>query len=71
MPMLKRVLMLAVLASLLAAGAAQPAWAGCTTDLIECYEGAAAEDSFWWRWAMGIDCELDYVECVREKVVGA
>ncbi len=71
MPMLKRLVMLTVLASLMAAGAAQPAWAGCTTDLGECFEQAAAEDSFWWRWAMGIDCELDYAECVRIKLIGA
>jgi hypothetical protein len=54
----------------LTVGAPQPATAGCTTDLIDCYYAAAAVDDFWRRWAAGIDCELDYVECVRIKIIG-
>lgn len=49
----------------------QAAFAGCTTDLADCYIAAANVDSFWYRWATGLDCELDYVECVREKLIGA
>ena len=32
---------------------------------------AAKIESLWYRWAAGIDCELDYVECVRVKLIGA
>jgi hypothetical protein len=48
----------------------QPAFAGCTTDLGDCYLRAAKIDSFWYRWATGIDCELDYTDCVRRHVIG-
>ena len=48
----------------------QSALAGCTTDLADCYAKAAGIDSFWYRWAAGLDCELDYVDCVREKLIG-
>ncbi|HET7698315.1 MAG TPA: hypothetical protein VFK57_21545 [Vicinamibacterales bacterium] len=48
----------------------QPALAGCTTTLADCYTAAAKIDSFWYRWAAGLDCELDYVECVRVKLIG-
>jgi hypothetical protein len=58
-----------VLAGLVAAP--RTAMAGCTTTLADCYTAAAKIDSFWYRWAAGLDCELDYVECVREKLIGA
>lgn len=48
----------------------RPALAGCTTDLAACFEAAAKVDSFWYRWATGLDCELDFAECVRIKVLG-
>lgn len=48
----------------------RPAVAGCATDLGLCFEVAAKVDSFWYRWAAGLDCELDFAECVRVKVVG-
>jgi hypothetical protein len=52
-------------------GAAQTARAAeCATDLLECYERAAREEGFWARWAAGLDCELDFVECARIKIVG-
>jgi hypothetical protein len=66
--MLKKTLMALVLLSGLAAP--RPALAGCTTDLADCYERAAKIDSFWYRWAAGLDCELDYAECVRIKLIG-
>jgi hypothetical protein len=47
------------------------AMAGCTTDLADCYERAAQVEGFWYRWAAGLDCELDFAECVRIKLVGA
>ena len=67
--MVKKMLMtLAVIASCLAAE--RPALAGCTTDLADCYVRAARVDSFWYRWATGLDCELDYVGCVRTRLKG-
>ena len=68
--MVKKILMtLVVIAGSLAAP--RPAMAGCTTDLADCYLAAAKIDSFWYRWAAGLDCELDYAECVRIKLIGA
>ena len=67
--MVKKTLMtLAVIAGCLAAP--RPAMAGCTTTLADCYLAAAKIDSFWYRWAAGLDCELDYAECVRIKLTG-
>ena len=42
----------------------------CATNLISCYERAAKIDSFWYRWAAGIDCELKFVKCSREMIIG-
>ena len=67
--MVKKVLFAAlVLTGLIAVP--RPALAGCTTALADCYTAAAKIDSFWYRWAAGLDCELDYVECVRVKLIG-
>lgn len=44
--------------------------AGCTTDLFDCYQRAARQDSFWYRFAEGLDCELDYAGCVRRRLTG-
>lgn len=52
------------------AGAVRQADAGCSTDLLDCYQQAANIESFWYRWAAGLDCELDFVECTRVKLVG-
>jgi hypothetical protein len=61
------VMLLVILGSLVAE---RPASAGCTTALADCYLAAARIDSFWYRWAAGLDCELDYTDCVRTKLVG-
>jgi hypothetical protein len=45
--------------------------ASCTSTLGDCYTAAAKIDSFWYRWAAGLECELDYAECVRMMLVGA
>ena len=68
--MVKKMLMIMVVAAGSLA-APRPALAGCTTDLGDCYLAAAKVDSFWYRWAAGLDCELDYAECVRIKLIGA
>jgi len=46
------------------------AFAGCFTDLANCYNEAAKKDSWIERWLAGLDCELDFIECVREKLIG-
>ena len=46
----------------------RPAMAGCTIDAARIATAAAAKiDSFWYRWAAGLDCELDFTECVRDQ----
>jgi hypothetical protein len=60
-----------VFAAAMIAANVQPAQAGCFTDLADCFQRAANIDSFWYRWAAGLDCELDLVECTRIKLVGS
>lgn len=48
----------------------RPATAECNTAMMQCFEAAAKIDSFWYRWAAGLDCELDYAECMRIKLIG-
>ena len=48
----------------------QSAQAGCTVAMSQCMEAAAKIDSFWYRFAAGLDCELDFAECVRTKLIG-
>ena len=43
---------------------------GCTVTLLKCYEAAAKIDSFWYRWAAGLDCEFEFTGCVRRTVMG-
>ena len=66
--MVKKLVFLAVI--LMGFAAPRPASAGCTTDLLDCYGRAGRIDSFWYRTAAGLDCELDYTECVRLQVLG-
>ena len=51
--------------------APRPALAGCNSDLLDCYQRAATIDNFWYRTAAGLDCELDYADCLRQALVGA
>ena len=46
------------------------AFAGCADDLGACYYRVAARDGFWKRLTGGIDCELDFIECARKKIIG-
>jgi len=66
--MVKKFVFLAVI--LMGFAAPRPASAGCTVSLLDCYGRAAAIDSFWYRTASGLDCELDYTDCVRRRVLG-
>jgi len=45
--------------------------AGCASDLLDCYTRAANIDSFWYRTAAGLDCELDFADCARQRLIGA
>jgi hypothetical protein len=64
--MVKKVLLLAIV--LMGFATPQSAFAGCTVDLLDCYGRAAGIDSFWYRTAAGLDCELEYVGCVNRVV---
>ena len=44
--------------------------AGCFEELAHCMERAATRDSWLSRWLAGLDCELDFIECTRVKLVG-
>ena len=46
------------------------AFAGCADDLGACYYRAAGRSGFWSTFAGGLDCELDFIECARRKVLG-
>ena len=50
-------------------GLPQPARADCTGDLLNCYVNAAKIDNFWYRTAAGIDCEIDYADCISQLLV--
>ena len=44
---------------------------GCTTKLLDCYADAAKIADFWYRSAAGLDCEIEYVGCVRDALLEA
>ena len=69
---MQRWILLGILMLAAMSATAQPSYAsvGCATNLLDCYQHAAGIDSFWYRWAAGLDCELDFVECARVKLVG-
>ena len=42
----------------------------CAEDLRDCYI-LASHMRYWGdRWLAGIDCEFDFVECARRKIIG-
>ncbi len=49
---------------------ARASWAGCFMDLRMCYYEAARREAWIERSLMGLDCELDFVECMRQKLTG-
>jgi hypothetical protein len=53
------------------AGVVRQADARCASGLLACYQRAANIESFWGRWASGLDCEVDFVECARSLLIGA
>lgn len=66
---MKRVVLLLSLGAALNA-VPSAAFAGCFESLKACYYEAAKKDSWVDRWLAGLDCELDFVECTREKLIG-
>jgi hypothetical protein len=66
----KMVLAMVVIAGFAATPRPASAAVACTTDLADCYVAAAKIDSFWYRWAGGLDCELNYTDCVRRRLIG-
>jgi hypothetical protein len=66
---MKKMLLVLLLAVVVSA-VPSPAWAGCFEDLSDCFHRAATRDSWVSRWLAGLDCELDFVECTRVKLVG-
>jgi hypothetical protein len=42
----------------------------CFTNLSICYQDAAARNSMWARWAAGLDCDLSFLVCAREDLLG-
>ncbi len=49
---------------------ARGSWAGCFMDLRQCYYEAARYDSWVQRSLAGLDCELNFTECLRQKIGG-
>jgi len=58
------------LAILLVVAGTRTASAGCFEDLANCYQRAANRDTFGERTLAGADCELEFVGCVRQVVLG-
>ena len=70
--MVKRILFtLAILAAVIGTPEMARASEACATDLANCYVAAAKIDSFWYRWAAGLDCELQFTNCARIMIIGA
>jgi len=59
-------------ALLIVLGDSKPAaaQADCFQGLRRCYFLAALKESVWERWAMGLDCELEAIDCTRRKIIG-
>ena len=69
--MVKRMLFtLAILAVVIGMPETARASDTCATDLANCYVAAAKIDSFWYRWAAGLDCELQFTNCARIMIIG-
>ena len=43
---------------------------GCPETLRECYHRAAVRDDLWDRFVAGVECELDFLACVRRSLMG-
>jgi hypothetical protein len=66
---MKKVFLVLLLAAAFSAVPAE-AFADCFGKLEQCFYEAAKLDSWLDRWLAGLDCELNFVECTRIKLVG-
>lgn len=66
---MKKVFLVLLLAAAFNAVPAE-AFADCFGKLEQCFYEAAKLDSWLDRWLAGLDCELNFVECTRIKLVG-
>lgn len=66
---MKKVLLVLFLAAAINAVPAA-AYADCFGELAQCFNEAAKIDSWIGRWLAGLDCELNFVECTRIKLIG-
>jgi hypothetical protein len=44
--------------------------AGCFVNLRTCYYAAANAMDWLDLWLMGLDCELDFTDCMRREIIG-
>ena len=42
----------------------------CLGDLRICFTRAAFSGNFWGGWIAGLDCEVDFLDCVRDGLLG-
>ena len=42
----------------------------CFADMAACFQSAAYSDSFWLRTWQALDCELEFVRCIRLIILG-
>ena len=49
---------------------AKPVSAGCFVKLKDCYAKAANQTDWLDLWLNGMDCELDFTDCVRRAIIG-
>ena len=49
---------------------AKPVSAGCFVKLKDRYAKAANQTDWLDLWLNGLDCELDFTDCVRRKIIG-
>ncbi len=59
-----------VLVAVLGAPVSASTRAECFQNLADCFVGSAYVDSFWYRTWEALDCELNFISCVRIAVFG-
>jgi hypothetical protein len=72
MSLIKRLVQIApvVAIALFILSDARPALAGCFANLKICYQGAANQMDWYNLWLAGMECELDWADCIRSEIVG-
>jgi hypothetical protein len=62
-----------IVAAMLCVAGATPARAQglrCVGELRMCFERAAFSGTFWGIWVAGLDCEVDFLGCARDGLIG-